>query len=226
MQRPDRATLWAVCRFLALLVVLIVPWPGMGRPVARAFGYATQTMLAPVLATVDTPVVFQASDETDAQHEWDLLVLVKDPKTSATLRHASVHVRRSGYLQVACFLAFVAGWPGRSPRRLAFVLGLGLACLACLTTLPVLMFLSRRGVVPLAGWLLSTLAVAYRALVTAPGMAFAVPAILWCLLARPIDWTAFVEGARSVARLPESASRKDRPQARNFFRYFARPFDQ
>lgn len=222
MRRPDRAMLWAVCRFVVVLVVLIVPWPGMGRPVVRAFGYATQTMLSPLLAGVAESVVFQASDETDLAHEWDLLVLVKDPKTSATLRHASVHVRRSGYLQVACFLALVAGWPGRNPRRLAFVLGLGLLGLACLTTLPVLMFLSRRGVVPLAGWLLSALAVVYRALVTAPGMAFAVPAILWCLLARPIDWTAFVSGPRSAARLRESASRKEGPQARTFLRYFAR----
>jgi hypothetical protein len=171
------------------LVVLMAPWPGMGRRFAEAFGPVIGAFLAPALASNGAVAVHMLpAPEGDVARDWDLFVVVNDASTGNEIRHAAVNLRRSGYLQIVFYLALVAGWPGRDPKRVAIVLGVGLTCLGALGSLTTLMFLAKRGVVPMGSTPLAVLAMTYRTLVTAPGMAFAVPGFLWLLLARPLSW--------------------------------------
>jgi hypothetical protein len=198
MARPNRLTLRAAARFAVVLALLVVPWPGLGRPVAQGFGTLARVLLAPVLALSDQPVSFAPADPGDARHEWSLMVSVKSAQTSSLLRQAKVDLRRSGYLQLAFFFALVAGWPGRTARRLAFVSAVGFALLSSLALLPILMFFGIHQVVRMSSWFLLLLTLVYRTLLTATGMAYAVPGILWLVLAKPLDGSAFMQGEAAL----------------------------
>jgi hypothetical protein len=205
MRWPKSSSVWAATRFGAVFVVLVAPWPGMGRSFAAAYApIATAIAWPALLTTNDVAVHMGAAPENDRAHGWDLMVWVNDAKTGKALRFAAIKLRRGGYLQMIFFIALVVGWPGRDPRRLALVLGAGLMCLSIFASLPIFVFLAKRDFIHLGALSQSALAIACRSLVAAPGMMFAVPWFLWLLLARPFDRPALAFLKRLVV-LPEKS---------------------
>jgi hypothetical protein len=179
MSPHRRATLFAAARFLAVLIVLAAPWPGLGRAYVAAYGSVAAVIAKPILASSGVELAFAPSADDDAKHEWFAMLSVLDAQTHARQHKMATDLRRSGYLQMALYLAAAAAYPLRNRVRFLVVVTAGLALFAAFGWLPILMYLAKKQIITLGSGSLSLLSLVYRSLVTPPGMAFAVPGLLW-----------------------------------------------
>jgi hypothetical protein len=167
-------------------VVLLLPWPGLGRAYTGTFGAVATVLARPFFSGDDVALSLTASNAAARNREWSLMVHVDDAATGAPKHLGAVDLRRAGYLQIAFFLVAAAAFPLADRRRFAGVLLGGVVLLSTLGWLPVLMYLATKHVIHFGALLFSMLAVAQRSLAGAPGMAIVVPGLLW-LLAKQID---------------------------------------
>lgn len=131
---------------------------------------------------------FEASDADLALHPWRVTLHVDPPKPAPAVL-VPIDVRSLLYLPTAAFLALAIAVRLRSTREHLQLIAIGLfilePLLVLLVSLPLLSFLGGTG--PIRAFELSRpthvlLQISYRALVVPPGMAYAVPLILWWLL--------------------------------------------
>ena len=165
-----------------LLLALLLPWPGLARFCGSTFsGFASE---AADFALSGGPAALEftpASAHLGAElHAWDVLVSARDESTHALVQTA-LDLRRTLYLPSAVFLALVLAL--RLPlRKKVALLAVGLGALQIGPALTLLSFFS--GKLPVQAFHLARVTswvveVAYRTLVAPPGMAFALPALLW-----------------------------------------------
>ncbi len=165
-------------RILVVLALLHVPWPGLGRVFGSYFGRVTPVLLGPW-----SPSSLELKITPAAEADWHVRFDATDTATHERV-HASLDIRRSAWLPLSTLLALLCGFPMTRPRRRALVAGGALALLHLLWTLPLLAFFggkaSRFFVLGETCHLLAV--VAYRGLISPPGMVYAAPALLWFVL--------------------------------------------
>jgi hypothetical protein len=171
--------LFAAARFLAVLIVLAAPWPGLGRAYVAIYGSVAAVIATPIVASSGVELALAPSAEDDPKHEWFAMVSVLDAQTHSRQHKMATDLRRAGYLQMALYLAAAAAYPLRNRVRFVVVVTAGLVLFAAFGWLPIMMYLAKKQIITLGAWSLSLLSVVYRSLVTPPGMAFAVPGLLW-----------------------------------------------
>jgi hypothetical protein len=164
-------------RLGVLLLLFLWPW----RAVGRAWSHVVVGLARLFLAT-RASVAFRYPPGT-GDDAWRLRV-VADDLTSGRFVETALDLRRAGFIAIAVFAALVLATPLRWRRR-AGMLAIGLVPLLVLPLLPMIALFS--GAVSVRAFDLGPLAhtavsIAYRVLVTAPGMAFALPGLLWLLL--------------------------------------------
>jgi hypothetical protein len=179
---------WVIIRrlliFGALFGLLTWNWPGLGRAFCGAYAAVTALAFAPVFG--DT-VTFDASKPGDRFDEWDLLVRLQPPPGSNNVHGVRVQIRRICYMPLALFVAFAISCPPRTRRGYWLGWGACLALFAALQGLAMLSVFTTRGVLNLDTFLNLAVDLASRALIAAPVMSFALPPLLWMLLARPFN---------------------------------------
>lgn len=174
-----------VARILLVLTLVHLPWPGLGPAFCRYFSVATSPLLN-ALATPNArlelgPVPAAPSSATPAA-QWTVLVVVS---TSVNQRvGAELDVRRVGWLPLGAFSALLLAFPVKRWKRRALVASCGYALLHALWVLPVIAsFGGAQGGFFVLGSVGHALTIVLqRALQTLPGMAYALPGILWFLL--------------------------------------------
>jgi hypothetical protein len=175
MRAIVRIASWGPVRFLFCFALLAPPWPAFG----RAYGRAVGTLADAALGEAAAPVTLRFSAAT----AWQLKVHAEDPQTGRFVG-TLLDLRRAGYIATAVFVALALATPLRWGNRLA-LLGAGVTLLQLLPLLPLLWFFS--GELPVQAFRLgslarSSIAIAYHALVAPPGMAYALPGLLWLFL--------------------------------------------
>jgi hypothetical protein len=182
MRIPERS----LARSLAVLAVayglLSVPWPGLGRAFVAGYAAVAQATLAHAPPLEGTS--FRATAPGEEASDWDLAIRLPSPPGTSTVHGIRVHVRRVAYLPLAFLAALALAFPaGRSARR-----GLVAACPALLVVLQTVALLSVftvRGLLDLGVVGNVAVGLVSRAFFEAPAMTFAIPGLLWLLLARP-----------------------------------------
>lgn len=178
--RPRYAALLASpwLRILLVLTLLHVPWPGLGRLFGSYVGSVQPALLSP---WSPSSLKLRITPATD--NDWHVLFDATDTTTKKRVQ-ASLDIRRSAWLPLATLLALLSGFPLHRPQRRALVAAISLVVLHLLWTLPLLAFFG--GNAPHffdLGETTHTLAViAYRGLISPPGMVYAVPGLLWFVL--------------------------------------------
>jgi hypothetical protein len=190
MSPRRRSTLLRGARFFAVLVALLLPWPGLGRAYVEAFSRVGTAAVRPVFAGSGLTLALRLFPETDEHHEWYSMIFVTDAQTGAPLHMGAADLKRSGYLQIAIFVAAAAAFPLRRRRLYSAILVGGALVLATLGWLPIFMYLAKKQIIHLGAWSYAALSVTERSLVAAPGMAFAVPMLQWLLALRLFGWPA------------------------------------
>jgi hypothetical protein len=174
-------------RSLAILALvyglLAAPWPGLGRAFVTVYAVAAEATLREALPDGTS---FRASQPDEASGPWDLAIRLPPAPGTTTVHGIRVHLRRVAYVPLAFLAALaVAFRPGRSARRGSLV-----ACPFVLVALQVTALLSvftTRGILDLGTAGNIVVGLVSRAFFEAPGMAFAIPGLLWLLLARPLE---------------------------------------
>jgi hypothetical protein len=178
-----------LARFVLLLTLLMLPWPGLGRFYAGAIAGLASTALGNANANVTLRFTVPATaTPVVAGQPWQLNVFAEDTITGQFVQTA-LDARRSGYIASAVFVALALATPVRWSRRLGVLL-VGLALLQTLPLLPLLSFFSGKlpvRVFDLGAVARSIIEIAYHTLVAPPGMAYAVPGLLWLLLVGAMD---------------------------------------
>jgi hypothetical protein len=182
-----RSALIRAARFFAVLIALLLPWPGLGRAYVATFSRIGTALVTPLLRSPDVVIWLEASPENDEHHRWYAMVSVRDALSQAHIHRGSVDLRRSGYLQVATLLALAAAFPLRRRVHWAVAVAVGTVFLVNFGWLPVLVYLAKKYVIHLGSVAFAALAIVERSLVGAPGMVFFVPAALWLLAVRVVD---------------------------------------
>jgi hypothetical protein len=166
-------------RFFVVFVLLVVPWPHLGRIVSGLFIEGASAIAAPVLSTADAAVGFAAAPVEATEGDWDAVIFVKNIPSGNVRDAASIDVRRVWYLPTIVFVALSIALRFWSTKRLAIAFVVGLFALPMLSLLPILSFLTQNRAIHPGAAPQALLDIAYRALVAPLGMAYAVPAFLW-----------------------------------------------
>lgn len=175
-----------VVRFLALFAVLAWPWPGLGRAFVLVFSALTNVALGVVFGSPAFAPYF-GPDEKGGGASWDAALFVRNSATGAIAEMGSLEIRRVSYLPMIVFLALCFAAPRTRWQKELLVLLAGLLLLQTLPALTLGASFAEMDLWHLAGAARAVLEIAYRALATPPGMAYAVPALLWLLLTRWLD---------------------------------------
>jgi hypothetical protein len=174
-----------VARFAFVFALLIAPWPGLGSLFVSGVGAVATAVADPVFASSSVTLIVRAPREIEAQPEWRAVVDARQDLPDGRVRHAgAIDVRRAGYLQLATFLGLAAAWMPRERKRIVAGTCLAVALVSAVVAIPIVDFLSDAGVVRLGSALAILVALARRALVGAPGMAYALPALIWLAIHR------------------------------------------
>jgi hypothetical protein len=167
----------ALLIFAALVVLLLVPWPGWGRAFAAAFAVFGNALVAVAGAWPGPPPHFElpAAGEVGAPGGGAWAVVL------AGNHAAPLDTRILAYTPLAIFLALVLATPV-PPRRRAIILAGGLACLLARLAFAVLVPLSRAfgdgRSESMFAWLCE---VGWTVFVTPPVMSYATPLATWLL---------------------------------------------
>jgi hypothetical protein len=165
-------------RILVVLTLLHLPWPGLGRLFGSYVGGVEPVLLSPWSPATLKLKITPASDA-----DWHVLFDASD-RSSKQRVQASLDIRRSAWLPLATFLALLSGFPIQRRRRRALVAAVGLSILHLLWTLPLLAFLGGKSphFFTLGETAHTLVVIAYRGLISPPGMVYAVPGLLWFVL--------------------------------------------
>jgi hypothetical protein len=177
--------------FVCVFAGLALPSPGIGPLFVRMHTALGNMIVAGPAGRADVTLRFEAGAQQLAEHPWQTTLIVA-PAGPAQPLLMPIDLRSLMFLPTVAFIALVLAAPLGSWRRNARLLLLGLPLLELLLimlmALPLLSFLGGTG--PVRAFTLSTpvhavLQVLYRALVAPPGMAYALPLLVWwCLLGR------------------------------------------
>jgi hypothetical protein len=182
---PRPSSIAPVLRFALVLALVLAPWPGLGRAFSDAVGAIGTALAEPLSAASNVTFLLRSPKPIEAQPDWRAVISVRQDFPDGPVVHAgAIDLRRAGYLQLAAFVALAVAWPPRGRRRALLAATVALAIVSTAMVLPVLAFLSPIGAVHLGAWLDTLVSLASRALVAAPGMAYAVPGLAWLAVNR------------------------------------------
>jgi len=183
----DRTSMTAsLVRFVLVFCVLVAPWPGLGRAFTDFVGAVATAVADPLSASSNVTFSLRSPLPTERLPDWRGVIAVRQDTPDGPVNHAgAVDLRRAGYLQLAAFAALAAAWPPRGRTRALCAACAALVVVAMTVSVPVVDFLVPIGAVHLWGWLGTAVRLAARALVAAPGMAYALPGLTWLAVAEP-----------------------------------------
>jgi hypothetical protein len=170
----------AAIRFVVVAGLLLYPWPGIGGCYCGAVDSVATALVDPLFDASNVTFVLRAPRPQESLPEWRGVIDVKQDFPEGPVRHAgAIDLRRAGFLQLATFLALAVALPPRGRRQTIVAFGVAAGVVSFLIALPILEFLMQASAIHLWGWLDTLITVARRALVGAPGMAYAIPGLAW-----------------------------------------------
>ena len=195
----------SLVKFGLVFALLAAPWPGLGHAFTGAVGSIATAIADPLSVSSNVTVVVRSPNQNEAQPDWRGVIAVRQDLPAGPLDKAgAIDLRRAGYLQLATFAALAAAWPPSSRRRAFLAASVALAIVALCIAVPILAFLSSIGAVHPGMPLEALLSLASRALVAAPGMAFAVPGLTWLALSPALREAALGAVALGTASSPSA----------------------
>jgi len=171
--------------FGAIFAGLALPSRGLGPVYSRLHAAFGNWLAGATSFTSGVRLFVDATPESLATHPFQATLHVLSPSMTRPVT-VPVDLRTLAYLPTAAFIALALATPLGSWKKNARLLGLGLALLVpvlfALIVTPLVSFLGGTGPVrafELGRWAHVVLQLVYRALVVPPGMAYAVPLLLW-----------------------------------------------
>lgn len=190
--------------FLCVFLGLAVPSPGLGPLYSSAHTAIANGLVSHEVAGAH--LYFEATADELQQKPFQTTLHI-DPPGHAQRVAVPIDLRTLGYLPTAAFIALAVAAPLGNRRKNLKLLGGGLLILEplilLLISLPLVSFLAGGGplrLIHLGPVVHTSIEVLYRALVVPPGMAYAVPLLLFVAL-----WAVQRRNREGERRLHESS---------------------
>jgi hypothetical protein len=175
---PRWAFIVAAAKFVAVLVLLLYPWPGFGTAASAVFCASVNAVDAVVLPSTPEKMTYELGARAA---EWRPRVVVRDAATGATLHYAVLQIKRAWYVPMVVFAALAIAWPlALRWSSVPWIAG-GLVALQATAAMCVLVFALRTGVVSASPSVRAAAETVYRILLS-PSLQYALPAALWLLI--------------------------------------------
>jgi hypothetical protein len=201
--------------FVCVFTGLALPWVSFGAVYSRGFSAAANGVVSMMPSHPRLGVVFEGSQKRYATlalgvESWQTTISIHDTQ-SGKWTSVPLDLRGAHYLPVSTFIALTVAFPVADRRRKLIMLVIGVGVLVplhlMLVSLPLIPRL-RGGpfelfAVPPA--VNSFVVVFYRAFVAHPGMAYAIPALLWWVLLSLTQSGAVLAPSRFAAFVRRSA---------------------
>jgi hypothetical protein len=208
MSRGKRSLAAALGRLSVVFALLLAPWPAVGPAWVGVVGSMVTTVMDPLFDSSNVTFRLRSPEPVEHLSEWQGVIDVKQDFPDGPVRHAgAIDLRRAGYLQWVTFLALAAAWPLRRPRSWILAVAIAGAIVGGLIGVAVLDFLSDLGAIHGGSLVAMVLSLSRRALIGAPGMAFAVPGIVWLLLHQGLPRTSPQMRSRETPRSAPTRTR-------------------
>ena len=174
---------------VVVFAVLCFPWPRLAHAYVAFFSTAWTVVLN--ISTDAARIGFELRPESGrarSLHErWRAAAVVRSDHGKREVN--TVDVRRLSYLPTALYLSLVAAVASRiKDKRTIVNSAFGLLLLQCLPALLMIILLQQAGWVDIGRGAETALMISYRGLISAPGMTYAIPAIVWLIVHRRILW--------------------------------------
>ena len=193
MLPPKKELITFLLRFAFLLTVCMIPWPRLGEAYGRTMGAIGNVLVgdgpvASVALLRFGPPRDAASSPPDSNTAYQTELSARNTRTGALVR-VPIDLRTLTFVPTAVFVALAMASPIWKRARGPIVLVSGLIILQLFLlgsiAVPLLLFFSNPQ--PMQLFRLSSpvshvLDVVYRSLVAPPGMAFAIPGLIWLTL--------------------------------------------
>lgn len=175
-----------------VLVLLALPWPGLGKGWSGAWSSGANAMVVPVASADDVRMLLKASDDAPWRLTVYMVRLSTEDKASLPFETRQLYLSLSTFVALAA-AAYLQGW--RSGRDWAIGFG-SLLLLAFGDMLGVLLMAADElGWSPMPSFVRKIFNVVLMSYNGFPGMAFAIPAIVWGLtIGRAALYGALREG--------------------------------
>jgi hypothetical protein len=174
--------------FACVFAGLALPSPGLGPLYVRVHTAIGNAFVERARLSSGVALRFEAGPLQLAEHPWQTTLIVEPPAPAQPVL-MPIELRTLMFLPTVAFIALALAVPLGSPRKNLRLLLLGLPLLELLLlvlmALPVASFLGGMGPIrafSLGAPLHAVLQILYRALVAPPGMAYALPLLLWWVL--------------------------------------------
>ena len=178
--------------FACIFIGLTLPWASFGATYSRAFS-AVANGVIDVLPS-HSRLEFHLDGATErpralelGTESWRTTLTITNQRTTQTYR-APLDLRGAHYVPAAAFIALTVALPVANRRRKVVILAIGLAILLPLSLILVSLPLIPRlrggqfELFPLPEAINLLVGLFYRAFVAHPGMAYAIPALMWWIL--------------------------------------------
>ena len=199
-----------VFTFACIFIGLTLPWAGFGATYSRAFSAVTNGLFDVLPSHPRLEFHLEGSEARPPPlalgiDSWRTTLTITNRKTRQTC-NVPIDLRGANCVPAAAFVALTVALPVAGRRRKLVMLFAGLAFLVPLSLMLVSLPLIPRlrggafELFPLPELLNSVVVLFYRAFVAHPGMAFAIPALLWwILLSLTAPGSSFIHSLRSFA---------------------------
>lgn len=177
LPKPERR---AVLTFVALVILLLGPWPGYGRAFGVAFsGYANVVVRLFGIGGVSEPSFTPAPGEPrEVGGEWTVALAFREPGGHDAAK-VPLDTRIVGYTPLALFVALTLA-SSVSLGRKAVIAGIGLGLLLGRLALAIALPVARASDPSRASsWFSQAAEVAWSVLIDQPAMSYAAPLLAW-----------------------------------------------
>ena len=215
---PKKVVVVLLLRFTGALTVLLVPWPGLEQAYGRTMSAIGNVLVGEQPIGTGAYLHFDAAppsarSQDPSNEAYAIELSARRVGTRSTVR-VPIDLRTLTFVPTAVFLALALASPTWKSARgpIIFVSGLLSLQLFLLGSIavPLLLFFSNprpMQLLQLHPAVAHVLDVAYRSLVAPPGMAFAIPGLLWVVLM----WMIPARSTASVAAVAPEPSPFARP---------------
>ena len=192
MQLGRRAWIRTIIAFCAVFILLIVPWPNLGRAYVSAFTTVWTSVVRVSTQVRETGFELRPETPVNSRAEWSAAAFVRNGRAERKVN--SVDLRRASYLPTAVYLALVLTIVRRIKGRAAIARSVsGFLLLQIVPTILLTILLHQAGVIKLGAAAETALMIGYRSVISSPGMTYALPAGVWAAVHRDILWLPTID---------------------------------
>ena len=181
-----RKRAWVIifAKFLLAFILLSLPWPYFAKAYVNCFSSVWTAVFSDFVKYKELKFALRPTDTetTRFRNQWSVSAYIRNVDSKKEKNINKLDLRRTAFIPAAVYLSLVLAIVHRIRRKKEIAASAtGFLLLQSLSGIPIIVLLQQMGLTDLHFNTQVVVLTIYRALVTSPGMSYAIPALLWLL---------------------------------------------